>query len=302
MRPIEEVTDEGIELARVHANDIKHAAIRVGAIFVIALLLEVFLFNMNFFISSGYERVNLTEQSGLALADSDKADSNSFNQNEPVRLTATSNVLEFHDLNKEVHNIHLDFDNSQSAQNVTIQISFTDSAHETYFNTTEYTFGVPEVDVSTFSEESQYLYLQSSGHIQDLRIEIVNEDATYPLILNSIVINDPQPFAFNGLRFFAAFVILLFVYVFRPKSSIYRCKIKEHPDLVEYALLQQRRLKYLSLQHICFLAQTKWVLRQPTIIPALGMGIVSLIPTKWAVKMHSSMPSLLKPWRTDSCI
>ena len=81
MRPIEEVTDEGIELARVHANDIKHAAIRVGAIFVIALLLEVFLFNMNFFISSGYERVNLTEQSGLALADSDKADSNSFNQN-----------------------------------------------------------------------------------------------------------------------------------------------------------------------------------------------------------------------------
>ena len=61
MRPIEEVTDEGIELARVHANDIKHAAIRVGVIFVIALLLEVFLFNMNFFISSGYERVTLTE-------------------------------------------------------------------------------------------------------------------------------------------------------------------------------------------------------------------------------------------------
>lgn len=229
MRPIEEVTDEGIELVRAHANDIKHAAIRVGVIFVIALLLEVFLFNMNFFISSGYERVNLTEQSGLALADSDKADSYSFDQNEPVRLTATSNVLEFHDLNKEIHNIHLDFDNSQSAQNVTIQISFTDSAHETYFNTTEYTFGVPEVDVSTFSEESQYLYLQSSGYIQDLRIEIVNEDATYPLILDSIVINDPQPFAFNGLRFFAAFVILLFIYVFRPKSSIYRCKIKEHP-------------------------------------------------------------------------
>ena len=172
MRPIEEVTDEGIELARAHANDIKHAAIRVGVIFVIALLLEVFLFNMNFFISSGYERVNLTEQSGLALADSDKADSYSSDQNEPVRLTATSNVLEFHDLNKEIHNIHLDFDNSQSAQNVTIQISFTDSAHETYFNTTEYTFGVPEVDVSTFSEESQYLYLQSSGYIQDLRIEI----------------------------------------------------------------------------------------------------------------------------------
>lgn len=229
MRPIEEVTEEGIELARAHSHDIKHAAIRVGIIFVIALVLEVFLFNMNFFISSSYEPVNLTDQSGLDLADPDEVTKDAFAQNEPVRLTATSNVLEFHNLNKEIHNIHLDFDNSQAAQNLTIQISFTDSAHETYFNTTEYTFGVPEVEVSTFSEESQYLYLQSSGLIQDLRIEIVNEDATYPLILNAIVINDPQPFAFNTLRFFVAFVILLFVYVFRPKSSIYRCKIKEHP-------------------------------------------------------------------------
>lgn len=229
MRPIEDVTDEGIELARSHAQQIKHAAIRVGIILVLALLLEVFLFNMNFFISSTYEPVNLTNQSGLAPADSSEVEEDSFAQNQPVRLTATSNVLEFHDLNKEIHNIHLDFDNTQAAQNLTVQISFTDSAHETYFNTTEYTFGVPEVDVSTFSEDSQYLYLQSSGLIQDLRIEIVNEDATYPIVLNALVINDPQPFAFNGLRFFVAFIVLLFVYVFRPKSSIYRCKIKEHP-------------------------------------------------------------------------
>ena len=229
MRPIEDVTDEGIELARSRAQQIKHAVIRVGIILVLALLLEVFLFNMNFFISSTYEPVNLTNQSGLALADSNEVGEDSFAQNQPVRLTATSNVLEFYDLNKEIHNIHLDFDNTQAAQNLTVQISFTDSAHETYFNTTEYTFGVPEVDVSTFSEDSQYLYLQSSGLIQDLRIEIVNEDATYPIVLNALVINDPQPFVFNGLRFFVAFIVLLFVYVFRPKSSIYRCKIKEHP-------------------------------------------------------------------------
>ena len=200
MRPIEDVTDEGIELARSHAQQIKHAAIRVGIILVLALLLEVFLFNMNFFISSTYEPVNLTNQSGLAPADSSEVEEGSFAQNQPVRLTATSNVLEFHDLNKEIHNIHLDFDNTQAAQNLTVQISFTDSAHETYFNTTEYTFGVPEVDVSTFSEDSQYLYLQSSGLIQDLRIEIVNEDATYPIVLNALVINDPQPFAFCGVH------------------------------------------------------------------------------------------------------
>lgn len=237
MRPIEDIVDEGFHLAREHAFDIKHAAIRVGIIFLIALMLEVFLFNINYYISSSYDPINVTNQSNLDLASPEKADSGDFSQNYPVRLTEQSHVLEFHDLNKEIHNIHLDFDNGQAAQNLTVQISFTDSAHETYFNTTEYTFGVPEVDVSTFSEDSQYLYLQSSGKIQDLRIEVVSEDTTYPVILNAVMLNDPQPFSFNGLRFFVAFLILLFIYVFRPKSSIYRCLIKEHPRFSRFCIV-----------------------------------------------------------------
>ena len=229
MRPIEDIADEGFALAKTHADEIKHAAFRVGIIFVIALLLEVFLFNMNFFRSASYEPVDLTAQTQLDLVEPDKAATGEFYQTNAVRFTESSTVIELHDLNKEIHNIHLDFDNSQAAQNVTVKVSFTDAAHQTYFNTTEYTFGVPETDVSTFSEESQYLYLESSGLIQDLRIEIVDEEATYPITLNALIVNDPQPFAFNGLRFFGAFLILLFVYVFRPKSSIYRCLIKEHP-------------------------------------------------------------------------
>ena len=90
MRPIEDIADEGIELAQTHASDIKRAGIRVGIIFVIALLLEVILFNMNFFISSSYEPVNLTNQASLALADPDKSSMDTFSQNEPVRLTESS--------------------------------------------------------------------------------------------------------------------------------------------------------------------------------------------------------------------
>lgn len=229
MKPIEYYAEEGIALAKAHAPEIRHALVRIGIILVIALLLEVFLFNMNFFRSMGYQPINLTSESGLDLQEPDKANLLGDGQNASVRFTESKNVVEFHDLNKEIHNIHLDFDNSQPAQTVTIQISFTDAAHSTYFNTTEYTYGVPETKVSTYSEDSQYLYLESSGLIQDLRIEIVNDDVSYPLILNAILVNDPQPFAFNGLRFFVAFCIMLFAYVFRPKSSIYRCMIKDHP-------------------------------------------------------------------------
>lgn len=57
----------------------------------------------------------------------------------------------------------------------------------------------------------------------------MNDDARYPVVLNTVVINDRQPFEFNGLRYFLTFTVLLLLYVFRPGSSIYRCRVKEHP-------------------------------------------------------------------------
>lgn len=230
MRPIEDITAEGISLIDSHKHGLVHALSRIFILFIIAVLLEVFLFNMNYFRSAGYQSVDLSKQASLDLVDPAKAAELGLGQTSQMKFTESSHVAEFHNLNKPIHNIHLDFDNNQAAQDLKVQISFTDAAHETYFNTTEYTFGVPEVDVSTASEECQYLYLESSGDIDDLRIEIINdENTTYPIILNSIRINDPQPFSFNTLRFFIAFVILLFLYAFRPKSSIYKCFIKEHP-------------------------------------------------------------------------
>ena len=229
MRPIEDIADEFIEVVSNNTSRMKHVAVRVAAVAVIALLLEVFLFNMNYFRSAGYEPVNLSDR--ITSLESTETGTSDFGLGHSVKykFTESNSSVDFYNLNKVVHNIHLDLDNSQAAQNLKIKISFTDDAHETYFSTTEYTFGVPEVDVSTASEQSQFLYLESSGKIQNLRIEIVSEDASYPVGLYAVMINDHQPFNFNGLRFFVAFVVLLLVYVFRPKSSIYRSLVREHP-------------------------------------------------------------------------
>ena len=229
MRPIEDITTDGIELIKAHTKDIKRVSLRIFGIFIVALLLEVFLFNMNYFRSAGYDPLDLS--GSITTLDSTEEGTSEFGLGRQVkyRFTENKNSVDFYDLNKEVQNIHLDLDNSQAAQNLKIKISFTDDAHETYFSTTEYTFGVPEVDVSTASEQSQYMYLQSSGKIQNLRIEIVNEDATYPVSFYAIVLNDNQPFEFNALRFLVAFAVLVLIYVFRPRSSIYRCLVKEHP-------------------------------------------------------------------------
>ena len=200
---------------------IKHALSRIFVVAVVALLLEIFLFNMNYFRSATYEPINLADR--ISLDANDTGTSNfGLGHSEQYKFTESKTAVDFYDLNKVVNNIHLDFDNSQPAQNLKVKISFTDAAHETYFSTTEYTFGVPEIDVSTYSEQSQYLYLESSGTIQNLRIEIVNDDARYPVVLNTVVINDRQPFEFNGLRYFLTFIVLLLLYVFRPRLALAR--------------------------------------------------------------------------------
>lgn len=237
MRPLEDIVDEGIDLARTHSADIRRAALRIVMVFVIALALEVFLFNMNYFRSAGYDAVDMSSHITLDHVEPEGSNVTGIGATTDFRFTESSTVVEFHDLNKEVHNVHLDFDNGQAAQNLTVKISFTDAAHETYFSTTEYTYGVPETEVSTYSEQSQYLYLQSSGMIGSLKIEITNDDATYPVLLHTVVLNDPQPFDFNALRFFVVFAVLLLVCVFRPKSSIYRCSMREHPRFTRLVIV-----------------------------------------------------------------
>ena len=148
-------------------------------VFVIAFLLESFVFNMNYFRSSSYNEVKLDSQIDLPLTDDEKQ----------FKFTAQEKSVEFHNLNKDVYNIRLDFDNSQPAQDVTLSIWFTDEAHETYFSTTEYTFGVPDVNVATNNEDSQYIYLETSGRVDSLKIEITGDETSYPIFLNSISVS-----------------------------------------------------------------------------------------------------------------
>lgn len=228
MKPIEDIAFDCIDLCKMHKEQIKHVLSRIVIVAICALLLETFVFNMNYFRSANYDPVNLEDRITLDANDTGTSEFG-LGHSEQFKFTESNTAVDFYDLNKVVNNIHLDFDNSQPAQNLKVKISFTDAAHETYFSTTEYTFGVPEVDVSTASEQSQYLYLESSGAIQNLRIEITSDDASYPVVLNTVVINERQPFEFNSLRCFLIFTVLLLLYVFRPKSSIYRCRVKEHP-------------------------------------------------------------------------
>ncbi|MFR5093082.1 MAG: hypothetical protein ACLTDR_14775 [Adlercreutzia equolifaciens] len=129
--------------------------------------LETFLFNINYFTSCGLRHHQPERQAQLA-GDDRRASTSS---------PAVNHTLEFSNLNTEVHNIWLNFDYRQPAQDLAVKIQFTDDAHHTYFDPTEYTVGVPRcggVHVSAIRASTSTA--NTTGLVENLRIEIAGED------------------------------------------------------------------------------------------------------------------------------
>lgn len=220
-----------------------HILRSVLVLFALALALETFLFNINFYLSAGYETQDLSPR--LQLRQNDEG---------TYQISENDQVIEFSGLNTPVHNLHIDFESSQPAQVVTLKIQFTDEAHHTYFDSTEYTVGVPEVDVSTKNTQSEYINLNTSGVVENLRIEVVADSkTTYPIYVNSLEINAHHPFEFNLTRFWITFGVLLLCWMFRPGSSMYKIGIVEHPRQSKAAIIAAVCVEALFLSAYLFL-------------------------------------------------
>lgn len=225
----------------IYRSSLARVAKAMILLVVAAALLEVFIFNFNYFATAGYQTINLSEQ-----ITAPKEDDGTY------RLTALDHVLEFSHLNKEIHNIKIDFSTDQAAQDVAVKIQFTDSAHLTYFDSTEYSVGVPLADVSTHGEQSKYINLQTTGLVENLRIEVVGDEVSFPIVLQGIYLNAHRPFDFNVFRFLVAVGVLVIAYVFRPKSAIYRIRMVENPRKSKAAIVVAVGVEVLLLSGYLF--------------------------------------------------
>lgn len=214
------------DLMFYHGAAVKHVVKSVVVLVLIALLLETFLFNINYFRTAGYSTTNLNNRLTLTQT-----------TDEQYRITEANHVIEFTNLNSEVHNLWLNFDYRQAAQQLTVKIQFTDDAHQTYFDTTEYTIGVPDVEVNTLCDESEFINLNTTGLVKNLKITITGEDISYPVILSDVAINAREPFHFNMTRFLLTLGVLALIYIFRPKSVIYRIHIVKDPGKSKAAII-----------------------------------------------------------------
>lgn len=211
---------------RSHGASVRHVAKVVLAVVAIALLLETFVFNFNYFATAGYKTISLNDRLNLQET-----------TDEQYKLTTVNHTLEFSNLNTEVHNIWLNFDYRQPAQELTVKIQFTDEAHQTYFDSTEYTVGVPDVSVATNCDQSEFINLNTTGLVDNLKIEITGDDVSYPIKLSDVGINARHPFDFNTTRFLVVAGLLGLAYIFRPRSSIYRVSIVDEPRKSKAAII-----------------------------------------------------------------
>ena len=222
-------------------EEAKRCVVSWVLIVLLALAAEVFLFNMNHFRTLGYQPVNLTSQVDLQQT-----------ENGSYRLTVHDHVIDFRNLDCEVHNLYLGFDSDQPAQNLPIKIQFTDEAHRTFFDSTDYTEGVPVVDVATNGSQSKYINLNTAGKVGNLRIEIAGDEVSYPVYLDEVLINVPRPFSFNTTRFLAVLLVISVVYLFRPGSGIYSIDMRKNPLRSKAAIVATVAVEAVALSMFCF--------------------------------------------------
>ncbi len=221
---------------------IKHVLKSTLVLVLLALLLETFLFNINYFRTCGYHTTNLDNRLTLTKTLDDQ-----------YRVTEVNHTIEFTNLNAEVHNIWLNFDYRQPAQQLTVKIQFTDEAHQTYFDSTEYTVGVPDVEVNTLCDESEFINLNTTGLVKNLKITISGEDVTYPVLLSDVAINAREPFSFNWTRFLLVLGGLALIYIFRPRSAIYRIRIVSNPVKSRAAIITTVLIEAVLLSSYFFM-------------------------------------------------
>ncbi len=225
-----------------HGATIKHVLKSAAVLVLIAVLLETFVFNINYFRTAGYHTTNLDNRLELTKTTDDQ-----------YRVTEVNHVIEFKDLNSEVHNLWLNFDYRQPAQQLKVKIQFTDEAHSTYFDSTEYTVGVPDVDVNTLCDQSEFINLNTTGLVTNLKITITGEDISYPVLLSDVSINARESFTFNQTRFILTLGLLALAYILRPKSAVYRIGIVSNPRKSKAAIITAVALEVVLLSSYLFM-------------------------------------------------
>ena len=208
--------------------------VKYGAVFavciVIALLLEIFIFNFKYFNSLTSVPIEPDTISTSGITQS----------NNNYKINSDNAVIEFKGINKKIKYIY--FDPGETDKGCEITISACDEANANYLS-------APSRTVYDKENRSKYIRMNFSGEVEDLKINIKKLNGTQ-MSTSDIVLNTKVPMMFSFGRFAFCALFMMAVYLLRPKSSIYKIKtnLKNQKQLaVVVALLIVQSLVFLNM-------------------------------------------------------
>ncbi len=182
----------------------------IALIFLITLLLEIFIFNYQFFITPGNGKYQTISIDDTVLTGVESYGDGYRNKGSAV-------TLEIKDINAPVKTvgIHVKFTNGYK---LNYSFDFADSSNSSY----SLRSGNVSGSVVNGSDKSQIVYIQTSGNVDKLRVRMTLPQNTDILISeDTFTLNEKVPFHFNAVR---VLLILLIAYLIMALLTSDICK------------------------------------------------------------------------------
>lgn len=186
-------------------NNTKSSHIYKILIFLaVSVLIEIFICNFNFFRTLSYKPIEIP--------------TNNIKTNMDLKneKTVDNSYIEILGINKEIKNIFIDID---YYGNYDIQTYATDQGNKLYFQ-------LSDREVNNAIEKSKYMTLNLNGKSEKIKF-IFSFVGNQYFHINKITINSSIPLLFNIARCFLIFLIMIFIYFLRSKSSWYKIKLSD---------------------------------------------------------------------------
>lgn len=195
-------------LARAHSK--AHNVVGILVCVLLAIALEVFGYNFQFFYSMTYPDAGSYLVNGAQPS-----------QVGTITLDSSSSSFEITGLNSTVRSIHFtpvlsDAAGAAKATDSKIQvvISLADEGNANYYAN-------PAVSVDPADPATTYISLDPAGKCHSIKVNMTNLADIGAVQVSGISLNQKVPFDFDPLRAGSVFAILLVLFALRPASGLY---------------------------------------------------------------------------------
>ena len=169
-------------------EEIKKNIGKIFVIVIIALFLEIFLFNIGSFRLVGKDyQSKIVSIEDCELQGLEKIDTNSY------RVTSDNPVITIKEIQQECGTMYFDLQKLEGDKVLKVTLLYSDE-------TSEGLRDLPTKTIYTDIDQSKYTTLHLSGNVNTIAIRLETEVGTV-LELKEFQFNKPIPFHFQGLRF-----------------------------------------------------------------------------------------------------